>query len=352
MPSFTLRAGPGARALIARDGLSDKTIGCIGAAAGGPKWLILGRLDRAVFAEWLREVSQPIPAIGSSIGAFRLACAAQAEPATAYARFEAAYMAQTYSARPDAAEITREARKIIAAILGEEGGEQVLTSSRLAVSFVVARLKGLTTARSKPAQMAGYGLAFLAHAARSRGLAAHVERYVFSRGERPRLSIGDDHFKTAWLALSRENLAEAILASGTLPLIMERIEHIDGAPAGHYVDGGIIDYQMDLAHADPDKILFIPHYESRIVPRWFDKSLRWKKPRHTDRMLVLSPSPALIDALPGKRIPSRKDFKRYLGDDKARLAAWRAALDASERMADEFRELVATRKLEAAVESL
>ncbi|BAT61358.1 hypothetical protein GJW-30_1_03915 [Variibacter gotjawalensis] len=350
--TFTLKAGPGARAIIERNGLTPATIGAIGAAAGGPKWLIQGRLDRAIFAEWLREVPAAIPAIGSSIGAFRLACAAQADATAAYERFEAAYLAQTYSARPDAAEITREGRKLIAAILADGGADAVLSSPRLAVNFVVARLKGLTTADSRAAQMLGYGLAFFAHVARPRGLAGHVERYVFSASGEPALSIGADHFHTSWLPLSSANIAEAILASGTLPLIMERIVAIDGAPAGHYVDGGIIDYQMDLAHTDAAKVLFIPHYESRIVPRWFDKSLKWKKPRHTDRMVVLSPSPALIDKLPGKGIPNRKDFKHYAGDDTARLAAWRAAIDASERMAEEFRALVAAGKLEGAVQPL
>ena len=230
----------------------------------------------------------------------------------------------------------------------------MLAHRRLAVSFVVARLKGLTTADSKPAQMLGYGLAFLSHTARPTRLGRPRRTLRIFRGGTPPLSIGADHFRTAWLPLSRaDNIADAILASGTLPLMMERIERIDGAPAGHYVDGGIIDYQMDLAHADPNKVLFIPHYESRIVPRWFDKSLRWKKAApHRPHAGAQPLARAGRAALPGKRIPSRKDFKTMRGDDAARLSAWRAALDASERMADEFRELVATGKLEAAVEAL
>jgi hypothetical protein len=35
--SFTLRAGPAARAIIAREGFSPDAVGCIAAAAGGPK---------------------------------------------------------------------------------------------------------------------------------------------------------------------------------------------------------------------------------------------------------------------------------------------------------------------------
>jgi hypothetical protein len=349
--SFTLRAGPGARALIARHGLSPEIVGCIGAAAGGPKWLILGRLDQAIFAEWLAAPAKPIPAIGSSIGAFRLACAAQADAGAAYARFEEAYFGQQYSARPGPSEITREGRKLIAAIFAN-GPEAALESRRLQLHFVVAKLRGLTTAQNASAQKLGYGLAYLAHAARPRGLARHVERYVFFAGRTHAAPIGDDGFRTSWIALSRENLAEAILASGTLPLIMDRIEEIAGAPAGHYVDGGLIDYQMDLALADPEKLLFLPHYEQRIVPRWFDKTLPWRRARNTDRMLILSPSAETLARLDRGRIPSRKDFKTFRGDDTARLATWRRAVDASQRMADEFRELLATGKLEAAVEPL
>jgi hypothetical protein len=155
-----------------------------------------------------------------------------------------------------------------------------------------------------------------------------------------------------WLPLSAENLHDVVLASGTMPLIMDQVRDIAGAPPGHYVDGGLIDYQMDLDLAEPRGILFLPHYEGRIVPRWFDKPLRWRRARRTDRMLLLCPSRELVARLPHGRIPSRHDFKRYRGRDVERLCAWQVALDAGRRMADEFREAVATDSLEAVLEPL
>jgi hypothetical protein len=350
--SFTLRAGPAARAIIAREGFSPDAVGCIAAAAGGPKWLILGALDRVLFGEWLRERKTPLPAVGSSIGAYRLVCGAQADPCAAIDRFEQAYLAQRYGAKPTGAEVTAEARRIIAAILSAGAVVDVLGGARLSLNLTVTHVRGLAAATGATLQRTGFGLAFLANLARPRWLAAHFDRYVFHSGERPSARLADDEFKTVWVPLTADNLHDAVLASGTLPLIMDRIGAIAGAPPGHYIDGGMIDYQMDLALTDARGILFLPHYEDRIVPRWFDKPLRWRRARRTDRTLLLCPSRELIARLPAGRIPSREDFAFYRGRDAERLRAWNAALDAGRRMADEFREAMATGSLEAMVEPL
>ena len=84
------------------------------------------------------------------------------------------------------------------------------------------------------------------------------------------------------------------------------------------------------------------HGTSAQRQRWFDKGLKRRAARHGERMLVLSPNPEHVARLPGGKIPCRKDFKRYHQRDAERLRAWRAGLDLSERIADEFRDMVAT----------
>jgi hypothetical protein len=68
-----LRLYAGARALahIRQHGLQPGDVGVIPAAAGGPKGLILGPLDRFLFGQWLPQSRQEIHLVGASIGAWR-----------------------------------------------------------------------------------------------------------------------------------------------------------------------------------------------------------------------------------------------------------------------------------------
>ena len=55
MKALKLFAGPKAFDHIQRNGLRAEHIGVIPGAAGGPKGLILGPLDRFIFGEWLPQ---------------------------------------------------------------------------------------------------------------------------------------------------------------------------------------------------------------------------------------------------------------------------------------------------------
>jgi hypothetical protein len=71
MQALQIHAGPKALAHIREHGLRPEHIGVIPGAAGGPKGLILGPLDRFIFGEWLAQSSQPVDLVGASIGAWR-----------------------------------------------------------------------------------------------------------------------------------------------------------------------------------------------------------------------------------------------------------------------------------------
>jgi hypothetical protein len=47
-----------------------------------------------------------------------------------------------------------------------------------------------------------------------------------------------------------------------------------------------------------------------------------------------------VAGLPGGKLPDRNDFKRYGEDFDGRVAVWRRALAESQRLADEFAEMV------------
>jgi hypothetical protein len=85
---------------------------------------------------------------------------------------------------------------------------------------------------------------------------------------------------------------------------------------------------------------------------WFDKSLRWRRARGRKfrHVLILAPSAKFVARLPFGKIPDRVDFCRL--SDGERIRAWRTVVAASERLADELRELLATGRVAERVEAL
>ena len=84
MHALHIHAGPKALAHIRDHGLRPEHIGIVPGAAGGPKGLILGPLDRFIFGEWLAQSSQPVHLVGASIGAWRMATACLNDPVAAF----------------------------------------------------------------------------------------------------------------------------------------------------------------------------------------------------------------------------------------------------------------------------
>jgi hypothetical protein len=56
--------GREAAARIAREGWSADLFSLLLGASGGPKWFILGHLDRLLFGDFLQRGSQPLSALG------------------------------------------------------------------------------------------------------------------------------------------------------------------------------------------------------------------------------------------------------------------------------------------------
>ncbi len=98
--ALSLYAGPAARRHIEHEGLHPSDIGVIPAAAGGPKGLILGRLDQFIFGHWLPRSTQSIDLVGASIGAWRMATACLDDPVAAFEQLEHDYIHQHHPLAP------------------------------------------------------------------------------------------------------------------------------------------------------------------------------------------------------------------------------------------------------------
>ncbi|HEY8358035.1 MAG TPA: phospholipase, partial [Ramlibacter sp.] len=143
MPALRIYAGPAARRHIGKHGLRPSDVGVVPAAAGGPKGLILGALDRFLFGEWLPRTTHPIHLVGASIGAWRMATACLDDPVAAFERLERDYIAQHYEPapggkRPTATMVSEQFGRDLQSFFGGRVHE-VLAHPRFRLHVVTAR---------------------------------------------------------------------------------------------------------------------------------------------------------------------------------------------------------------------
>ena len=347
MPALRLYAGPTARRQIAQRGLSPADIGVVPGAAGGPKGLILGPMDRLIFGQWLAGSAQPVDLVGASIGAWRMATACLNDPVPALARLEQDYIAQDYVVEPGRKRPSAEhvSERFGAGLRAFYAGRvpEILGHGRYRLHVVTSRGRHVLRREHGLATPLGYLGAFLANSVHRKAMGAWLERVVFSSagpdGASP-LPFGTTDFRTRQVRLTEANFADALQASCSIPFVLKAIHDIPGAPPGAYWDGGITDYHLHLdyrARAAGGLVLY-PHFQKAVVPGWLDKGLRWRHgaSRFLDTTLVLAPDPQWVKGLPNGKLPDRTDFTHYGTDLAARMKAWRAAVSASEQLAEEL----------------
>jgi hypothetical protein len=348
--ALTLRAGPEALALVRERGLRAEDVDVLPGASGGAKWLAIAGLDRFLFGEFLQTPrARPLHCIGSSIGAWRMACLAQRDSAAALARGHHAYVhEQRYSPRPAPREVTEVLTRALDSLLGPTGVDEILAHPWARLHVITAEARGLAASARRLPLTAGMALAAAGNLLARRTLALQLRRCVFhSCGDTtPFAHLAD--LPTTHLPLTRENLRAALLASGAIPLLLEGVR-VPGAPGGMYWDGGVLDYHLDLDFGPGAGLVLYPHFYAHVVPGWFDKGLPWRRAAGANfrRTLLVAPSDAFVASLPGGKIPDRRDF--YALTEPERVRRWQGVVDASARLGDELRELLATGRVAEAV---
>ena len=386
MSMLQIQAGRRAIAHIHEHGLRPQDISIVPGAAGGPKGLGLARLDEWLFADWLPQGfalrDAPIDLIGASIGAWRFASAcrgaengifsADKTRATLQA-FAAAYSQQYYPRKVSSAYITKYARDLIDDLFRGHIND-VLTNPHYRLHVLAVRGKGILAREARGRTHAGYALAALANAVGRQHLRHFLDRTWFYTNNETLISTGTleqnglkmpvngsvlqnvpfdpnrkfDPFHTEYAALSEANFGDALIASGSIPLVLEGVKKIEGASEGTYWDGGIIDYHLHLPYAQREWLVLYPHFTHKIIPGWLDKMLPWRRARGEwlDNVVLITPTREYLDRLPMKKLPDRKDFMRYVDDYDGRLKYWRFAMEESGRLRDELAELIASGRIE------
>ena len=192
--------------------------------------------------------------------------------------------------------VTRTVREMLGALFdGHEA--QILANPAYRLHILAVRGRGLLTRDAGVRRTVGFGAAVFANLAGRRHLRHFLERTIFhdARERLPflaepgvaasllpadgRAPMRFDAFHTHAVALDRDNLREALVASAAIPMLIDAVPDIPRAPAGIYWDGGLIDYHLHLPYSRSDGLVLYPHFTDRIIPGWLDKALPWRQAR-------------------------------------------------------------------------
>lgn len=340
MSSLSIYAGPNALRRLSSEGLSADQFGFMLAASGGPKWFVLYGLDRYLFGEFFAARQRELITLGSSAGAWRVCCLATADPVAAIDRLAKGYSEERYSAKPTTDEITDKAWQMLATTLGPDGAAQIVQNDVFRTHIIADRARGVGSSARKGLRLAHLAASGVLNAASRKSLSLFFERTIFSNMGQLSPFSGLDDLRTHHVALSEDNIMDAMIATGSIPLVLNGVRDIANARRGLYWDGGITDYHFDLPIAAEKDLILYPHFSSSVIPGWFDKRVPWRRvdPRHYDNAVLVTPSPEFVAGLPHGKIPDRTDFERF--DYADRVAYWRVVLDSSQRLADDFADLV------------
>ncbi len=337
MSSLNIRAGPKALEVLRSQAFEPDRVSLLLGASGGPKMLVLHGLDRFL-SKFLRRRQTPLHLLGSSSGAWRFCCYGQGDPGAALERLTELYIEQAYMDR-SAESVSRQARWMLEQLLGPSGVDEILTHPHFRTHISVTRSHLL--GRSDRLIVGGLLLAATCNAVSRRTLAGVFSRALFHHPTAPPpLEFGD--LATARIAMTARNFVEAALATASIPYYLQGVVNPPDTLAGVYRDGGLVDYHFALPTRG-DGLVLQPHFFRQLVPGWFDRPLPWRRNAHTDRLVLLYPSPEWVARLPHGKIPTRHDFFRMEPDQRRRY--WKTVVAESQRLGDELAELISEQRL-------
>lgn len=340
MKALHIYVGDRARRHIAAHGLVPQDIRVVPAAAGGPKGLILTHLDQHLFGQWLPEGRHRVHLVGASIGAWRMGAAAMPDPVAALKKLTQGYIHQHFE--PEQGRKAPSPAGISAAFTETLNGffqgaiNEVLTHPRYRLHVLTSRGRQVLRHGTPTRAAIGFTGLALSNAVTRKAVGLFLERMVFSSpGESLPVPLND--LPTGHVELSTHNFIPAMLASCSIPFVLDAVHDIPGAPLGSHWDGGLVDYHFHWHYsAMPDGLVLYPHFQRQVVPGWLDKSLKWrhKASPWLDNVVLLAPNPEWVATLPDRKLPDRTDFRALAVPDRIRV--WTQAVAEAQRLADDW----------------
>ncbi|MEB3767254.1 patatin-like phospholipase family protein [Acinetobacter sp. MD2] len=339
-PALNFRAGHLAKQHLQQHGLNASDVDIIPGAAGGPKGIGLMGLDQAIFADFLPQAPKRRFLVGSSVGAWRFAGMIAQGAKRGSEVLAEQYIHLPFHNKMTIQDIELISREMLANILGQ-GTQNLIDHPDYHLTIIAAKAEKIFQSDHK---LALYGalVGIVAANTLSRDHLSHfMQRVIVQPANFTQFNIATDAFKTHYLNFNQNNVRDWLMASGSIPSVTPAVKNISNAPQGAYRDGGLIDYHIDLPFQSQGIVLY-PHFSDSITPGWFDKMFKSRKanPNHQARTLLISPSSSYLQSLPLGRLPDRKDFVLKGLDDKTRIQMWTQSVAESQRLGDEFLEMV------------
>lgn len=342
LPSLIIKVGATAqKTLLDQQKLAPAHVHRVVGGAGGPKGLILNELDRHLFSEWFQD-TRPLELIGASIGAWRMAAACCNDPGIAFRDLLEAYCNQHYTPRPTESKIGPDRiseifRSDLSKFFEIHPWRDILSHRSYNLNFVVSQGRSWLDSDFRWIQNLGFLRLIYSNSISRSHLEKWMKRLVFYSHTAADVPLID--FKTEYHRLTTKNSLDALLASCSIPLVLDPVKNIGNDSIGKFWDGGITDYHLHWDYRNSkNQITLYPHFQEEVIPGWFDKKFkkrhRWTS--HFDNVVLIYPNPEFVSALPRKKIPDRGDFKLYGEDWKKRKSVWLGEVSECKRFVEDF----------------
>ncbi len=344
--AINIYAGRTALAHIRDRGLCAGDVSAVVAAAGGPKGLSMIPLDQWLFGQWMPSQAPLFVAqrqlLGASIGAWRMAAASRNDPSVALSRLSEGYLElQRYSLKPSNDEVANTCRQVVQHMMGS--ANQFVTNQHPDFQLQVVTARTKQHAQYKPM----FIKAAVLNTVNRQYLGRYLQRHVWHNPEHTPPNLFDDALTTTLQPFGVDNVEDALLASGSIPLVAQPVVNVKHAPAGAYWDGGLTDYHLYLPYNRLPGLVLYPHFSHQVTAGWLDKSLPWRKhgvgrrgQTWLDNLLLIAPSKAFMAGLAQQKLPDRQDFYRYGSRHDERISYWRALMQQCESIASDFAQFV------------
>eukprot|EP00741_Cyanophora_paradoxa_P000006 tig00000017_g6.t1 len=160
------------------------------------------------------------------------------------------------------------------------------------------------------------------------------ERLCFYTGPEPPSAllhrVQNSPVELQFYRLTPENFRPALHASCAIPFIIEPVTEIPGTGPGLYIDGGLADYQLNVAVEAPALLL---SHSRNVKATWMDVWVPGKRPHPAcfEHCSVVWPGADLVGAFPGGSVPTKRDWERWAGPDleHERIRRWLGSIQKS-----------------------
>lgn len=355
MSRIRVKAGKKIYQIIKDGGFRFDAVSTYFGPAVGPRWLVASGFDLTLLKEGLLGRQKPVQLVGSSAGAFRFAAWIQPEAIQAYQKLIDSYISVEYTRRDTPTTALEKITGIVNAYLEDDALPFALASKQYRLVVLTARARGLVASENHWLQKTGLFTCLIFNYFNRNNIHKFAERVVFYNAAKPPAFCLKPYFRGACVQLNEINFKYSILASGAIPLVIDGVRDIYGAPRGIYRDGGLIDYHLTHQYAAREnEIVLFFHHQERIIPGWLDKSIKSRAPEpHTlNNVLMVFPSQNFVETLPGGKVPDRTDLVTLINDPATRIKNWRRAVELSAPLGEDFLEMVESGKIRDAVEKL